>query len=111
MPDSTFTIAANDVYLYGSRVLKWSVPTGTTGPQVIRSSTIPIPQANRVYTASMSTSCLGMPYNGCTLKMEVVDSVTGQTMANFNELDAIVWHGDSPTYRSSPCRQTRSTSG
>lgn len=97
-PDSTFTIAANDVYLYGSKVLKWSVTTGVTTPQVIKSATIPIPVANRVYTASLSTSHLGMQYDGCTLKMEVVDSVTGQTMAIFNELDAIVWHGDSPTY-------------
>ena len=87
-PNSTFTITANDVYLYGSKVLKWSVPAGVSAPQVIKSAAITIPQAKRVYTASISTSPLKLTFNGCTLMMEVVDSITGQTMANFNELDS-----------------------
>ena len=98
-PNSTFTITANDVYLFGSQVLQWSVAAGITAPQVIKSSPIPIPLANRVYTASMATSCLGTNYltfHGATIRLDVVDSVTGQTMANFIQSDAAIWHGDSP---------------
>jgi PKD repeat protein len=97
-PNSSFTISPNDVYLFGSKTLLWSVPSGITKNQVLTSATISIPQANRVYTASISTTCLNLNNNGYNVDLAVVDSVTGQTMSNFTQLNSNVWQGDAATY-------------
>ena len=97
-PNSQFTVAANDCYLYSPKVLNWSVVSGTT-PQVIRTAgTISIPVANRTYTASVTESGLGSIGAG-NLKIEVVDSVTGQLVTNWRRIDAFNWdQGDSPSF-------------
>ena len=97
-PNSTFDIAPNNEYLFGSNVLQWTVAAGVTARQVIRSSNIAIPQANLVYTASITTTALNIGPRVGTLKMEVVDAKTGRIMQNFNRLDTSPWHGGSATF-------------
>jgi hypothetical protein len=86
-PNSQFTVAAENKHLYNPQVLNWTVPSGTT-PQVIQTSTtIPIPVANRAYTASVAESPLGN-IGACSLKIDVIDSVTGQLVTNWRRIDA-----------------------
>jgi PKD repeat protein len=97
-PNSNLQVAPNNVYLFGSKVLKWTVPGGVTTPQVITSANITIPQANLVYTASITTSAIGLGAQAPTIKMEVVDATTGLVESNFNRLDAGCWQGDSAIF-------------
>jgi PKD repeat protein/methionine-rich copper-binding protein CopC len=86
-PNSQFTVAADNEYLYSPQVLNWTVPSGTT-PQVIQTSTaIPIPVANQTYTASVAESPLGN-IGECSLEIQVIDSVTGQLVTNWRRIDA-----------------------
>ncbi|MHB1787771.1 MAG: hypothetical protein ACYCS7_16875, partial [Acidimicrobiales bacterium] len=85
--NSQFTVSADQQYLDSPQVLNWTVPKGTT-PQVIRTaSTIPIPVANRTYTASVAESGLGS-IGDCSLQVQVIDSVTGQPVANWRQIAA-----------------------
>jgi hypothetical protein len=96
-PRSRIEVAQNDVFLFGSRVLRWTVSDGA-GPQVIRSSQVAIPRADRTYTASITPSGLTLTRRGVTLKLEVVDAATDRVESSFTRADSNIWQGDAAAF-------------